>query len=367
MKKIICMFLSLCFVFSLLPIGSAATFVFSDIPDYAGKPYVTVNGGKPFFTEADKTQRSFEKYAPLDALGRCGAAFACVGFELMPTEARGAIGSVKPSGWQYTKYDFVDGKYLFNRCHLIAFQLTGENANVCNLITGTRYMNTSGMLSFEEKTGNYIRNEHAKGRNVHVLYRVTPVFEGKDLVASGVLMEGLSVEDNGKSICFCVFCYNVQPGVEINYADGTSRLAPEDETDPPEKEIGGTSSTALVVNVSSKKFHLPDCASVKRMSAKNRRDVIASPQELIAEGYSPCANCRPDEAAVSRTINLRGDADADGKISAADARLALRAAVGLWQPSSAEISRIDVDSDGKVTASDARIILRAAVGLQKIA
>lgn len=366
MKKLLCVFLFLFFISSMLPIAGASGFSLSDIPAYAGRPYVTVNGGVPFFTEAEKTERSFESYSPLDALGRCGAAFACVGFDLMPTEARGAIGSVKPSGWQYTKYDFVDGKYLFNRCHLIAFQLTGENANVCNLITGTRYMNTSGMLSFEERTGNYIRNEHAKGRNVHVLYRVTPVFDGKALVASGVLMEGLSVEDDGSGVRFCVFCYNVQPGVEINYADGTSRLAPEEPTEPPGKEPGGVSSIALVVNVSSKKFHLPDCASVKTMSAKNRRDVTADPQELIAEGYSPCANCRPDEAAASRTVSLRGDADGNGELTSADARLTLRAAVGLWTPSEAVRSLLDVDPDGELTSADARLILRAAVGLERI-
>lgn len=192
----------------------------ASVPAYSGKPFIAINGNKPNFTEADLTEKSFEKYSPLDSLKRCGTAFANVSKETMPKEKRGSIGQVKPSGWQTAKYDFVDSKYLYNRCHLIGYQLTAENANERNLITGTRYMNVDGMLPFENMVADYI-----KETGNHVLYRVTPVFNGNNLVASGVQMEAMSVEDKGAGISFNVFCYNVQPGVEINYADGKSKLA----------------------------------------------------------------------------------------------------------------------------------------------
>ena len=188
------------------------------IPAFSGSPYVEINGNVPYFTDADLTTNSYESYAELDALGRCGAAVSCIGRDLMPTEDRGSIGQVKPSGWQTVKYDFVDGKYLYNRCHLIGFQLTGENANKANLITGTRYLNVDGMLPFENMVADYI-----KETNHHVLYRVTPVFHGEELVARGVLLEALSVEDQGEGISFCVYVYNNQPGVEIDYLTGESR------------------------------------------------------------------------------------------------------------------------------------------------
>ena len=187
------------------------------MPEYSGNPYIVVNDNTPFFTEADKTTASFEKYGELDSLGRCTTAYANVGKDLMPTEKRGSIGSVKPTGWQIAKYDNVDGKYLYNRCHLIGYQLTAENANKKNLITGTRYLNVNGMLPFENMVADYI-----KETNNHVLYRVTPVFIGDNLVASGVLMEAESVEDNGEGILFNVYCYNVQPGIVIDYATGDS-------------------------------------------------------------------------------------------------------------------------------------------------
>ena len=183
----------------------------------SGEAYVGVNGNVPEFTDADMTTDSFETYSDLDELGRCGVAYACVGRDLMPTEKRGKIGSVKPSGWHSVKYDFVDGKYLYNRCHLIGYQLTAENANKKNLITGTRYMNTVGMLPFENMVADYI-----KETDNHVLYRVTPIFEGNNLVAYGVKMEALSVEDNGDGVSYNVFVYNVQPGVVINYENGDS-------------------------------------------------------------------------------------------------------------------------------------------------
>lgn len=192
----------------------------SDIPDFNGTAYVEVNGNVPYFTEEDMTTDAYETYTPLDALGRCGAAMSCIGEELMPTEDRGSIGQVKPSGWHTVKYDFVDGKYLYNRCHLIGYQLTGENANRENLITGTRYLNVEGMLPFENMVADYI-----KETGNHVMYRVTPIFEGNELVARGVLMEAKSVEDNGEGILFCVYVYNNQPGVEIDYLTGESKLA----------------------------------------------------------------------------------------------------------------------------------------------
>ena len=200
--------------------GSGRVISLENIPAYSGDAYVAVNGNRPFFTETDYTVSSYETYSPLDALGRCGVAEACVGQDLMPTEPRGSIGSVKPSGWQVAKYDFVDGKYLYNRCHLIGYQLTAENANKQNLITGTRYLNVTGMLPFENMVADYI---HETGN--HVLYRVTPMFDGTDLVAQGVLMEAWSVEDAGEGVCFNIYCYNVQPGVVIDYATGDNRLA----------------------------------------------------------------------------------------------------------------------------------------------
>lgn len=222
----------------------------ADVPSYREAAYVAVNGNVPFFTDEEKkaAESSYETYAALDSLGRCGVAVASVGKDLMPSEERGSIGTVKPSGWQTVKYDNVDGQYLYNRCHLIGYQLTGENANRQNLITGTRYLNVIGMLPFENLVADYVKETMN-----HVLYRVTPVFNGDDLVALGVLMEGWSVEDQGAGVEFCVFCYNVQPGIVINYADGTSRLAEDGEelmtmwggeakTEVPTQEPEGTTS-----------------------------------------------------------------------------------------------------------------------------
>jgi len=191
------------------------------IPEFSGKPYVVINGNVPFFDEKDYGTKSFEKYSPLDGLGRCGVAFANVGRDLMPQEERQAIGNIKPTGWKQEKYEgIIDSNppYLYNRCHLIAYCLTAENSNEKNLITGTRYMNIKGMLPFEEKVARYL-DEHDN----HVLYRATPIFEGNNLLASGVLLEAYSVEDHGKGICFCVYCYNVQPGIDINYSTGDNK------------------------------------------------------------------------------------------------------------------------------------------------
>lgn len=193
----------------------------SEVPEYQGDPYVEVHANQPGFSADELTTRSFESYQTLDALGRCGNAYACIGTDLMPTEKRGEIGSIHPSGWHTVKYDrsVIPDQYLYNRCHLIAYQLSGENANERNLITGTRYMNVQGMLPFEEQVGDYVRQT-----GNHVMYRVTPVFKGTELVARGVLMEAESVEDRGRGVSFCVYVYNVQPGIQIDYQTGESRL-----------------------------------------------------------------------------------------------------------------------------------------------
>lgn len=191
----------------------------SNIPQYSGNSYVVLNDNKPNFTDEDYLKGSFEEYSELDALGRCGVAYANVSVDTMPTEERESIGQIKPSGWHTVKYDIVSGKYLYNRCHLIGYQLTGENANPKNLITCTRSMNTEGMLEFENQVADYV-----KETNNHVLYRVTPIFEGKNLVASGVQIEASSVEDKCEDVCFNVYVYNVQEGIDINYLTGDSHL-----------------------------------------------------------------------------------------------------------------------------------------------
>jgi len=252
------------------------------LPPYSGSPYVALSDNVPGFSPEDMTTNSFETYSPLDSLGRCGTAYACVGVDLMPTEERGSISSVKPTGWQTVKYDCVDGKYLYNRCHLIGFQLTGENANRENLITGTRSLNVDGMLPFENMVADYIKETEN-----HVLYRVTPVFEGENLVADGVQMEALSVEDSGEGVSFNVFVYNVQPGVTIDYATGESCLA-EDGT-----SAGSGNGASYVLNTNSKKFHDPGCSNAASISAGNRQDFTGSREELLDQGYTPCGQCRP--------------------------------------------------------------------------
>ena len=249
------------------------------IPAFSGEPYVFLGNTRPDFE--DVTTSSYETYSQLDSLGRCGVAEACVGVDLMPTGERGAIGSVKPSGWQSVKYDCVDGKYLYNRCHLIGYQLSGENANKQNLITGTRYMNVEGMLPFENMVADYV-----KETDNHVMYRVTPHFYGEELVARGVIMEALSVEDDGEGVCFSVYVYNVQPGVVIDYATGESRLA--DGT-----AGGGEEAVSYVLNTSSRKFHLPACSGAASISEANRQEYAGSRADLVAQGYSPCGTCKP--------------------------------------------------------------------------
>ena len=257
------------------------------IPEFAGKAYVTINDNNPYFSDDEITNQSFETYSPLDELGRCGAAFACIGQDLMPTEDRGSIGQIKPSGWHLVKYDCVDGRYLYNRCHLIGYQLTAEDANERNLITGTRYLNIEGMLPFENQVADFVQQT-----DNHVLYRATPIFEGENLLASGVLMEGYSVEDSGAGICFCVYAYNVQPGVQIDYATGKSMLVdaalPEPtEQAPPEEE------PSYVLNHNTRKFHRPSCPSVEDIKPSNREDYFGSREALIDQRNVPRTRCLP--------------------------------------------------------------------------
>ena len=266
------------------------------IPDYSGKAYVELNGNVPEFTDADKVTTSYEYYSELDSLGRCGVTKACVGKDIMPTEDRESISSVKPTGWVNNKYDtdLVDGGYIYNRCHLIGFQLTGENANKNNLITGTRYLNIEGMLPFENMVADYV-----KETGNHVMYRVTPVFVGNNLLASGVKIEGWSVEDNGDGICFNVFAYNVQPGITINYATGDNALNGEadfpTDTESKTEESGGEEENRYVLNTGSKKIHTPDCSSVSKISEQNKKEHTGSLDELLAQGYTTCGTCIKSE------------------------------------------------------------------------
>lgn len=256
----------------------------SDIPEYSGEPYIEINGNEPDFDQDQITDKSFEEYSQLDSLGRCQEAEASIGEDLMPTEERGSIGQIKPSGWHTVKYDNVDGKYLYNRCHLIGYQLTAENANEENLITGTRYMNVEGMLPFENMVADYI-----KETGNHVMYEVTPVYDGDDLVASGVHMEGYSVEDEGEGISFNIYAYNVQPGIEIDYATGESREA-EDSAGDSSNE---TQEGEYVINTNTGKFHRPDCSSVEDIKPENKKEYTGSREELTKQGYEPCGRCRP--------------------------------------------------------------------------
>ena len=260
------------------------TIQIGNLPLFDGQnAYISVNDNVPEFTDAELVTNSYESYSPLDKLGRCGTVMACVGRDIMPTEERGSIGSVKPSGWITAKYDIVDGKYLYNRCHLIGFQLTGENANERNLITGTRYLNIEGMLPFENMIADYV-----KETGNHVIYRVKPIFSGENLLADGVQMEAFSVEDNGDGICFNVFAYNVQPGIKIDYATGESWLDESDSAPSNDEK-----NAKYVLNTSSKKIHRPSCDSVTDMNPKNKAVSYESKEVLIKKGYSTCKSCNP--------------------------------------------------------------------------
>ena len=271
------------------PIENSNTVSLSEVPTYSGEAFVAINDNIPEFSADELITTSFETYSPLDSLGRCGVAYACVGTDLMPTEDRGSISEVTPSGWLNKEYD---GQYLYNRCHLIGFQLSGENANERNLITGTRYMNVEGMLPFENMIADYVQET-----DNHVLYRVTPVFNGNNLVASGVQLEAESVEDEGEGVLFNVYVYNVQPGITIDYATGESwQETPAIEQpvqEEPADQTPATTGATYVLNTNTKKFHYPSCSSVDQMSDKNRQDYNGTRDEVIAMGYDPCKRCNP--------------------------------------------------------------------------
>ena len=269
----------------------APDFDLSDLPAYSGKDYVALNNNIPWFTASEKVTESYETYSDLDALGRCTQVMACCGRDLMPTGDRGNISSIKPTGWVQAQYSIVNGGNLYNRCHLIGWQLTGENANAENLITGTRYFNEN-MIPFENMIADYI-----KETGNHVMYRVTPVFEGNNLVASGAVMEAWSVEDEGDGICFNVYMYNVQPGVVIDYATGESYLEADGgpTTLGEETTIPDDGLLHYVLNKSSKKIHKPSCSSVPTISQKNREDFAGTEEEveaLFGKGYTNCGNCK---------------------------------------------------------------------------
>lgn len=280
---------------------------YESILPYQDAPYIEINGNRPFFTQDEIVTNSYEFYSELDALGRCGTAIACVGVDLMPTEPRGTIGSVRPSGWHTVKYhDIIPDNYLYNRCHLIGYQLAGENANPLNLITGTRYLNREGMLPFEEQVSTYVK----KTQN-HVIYRVTPYYEGDNLVASGVFMEALSVEDEGKELAFCVYCYNVQPGIVIDYANGDSfidetseyvlRIREQQEKEAAESKEAEESNYVYAVNGKNGKIHIiGDCSATGNDSNAMKEPIYCETYEealAISERVAPnqskrnCGNC----------------------------------------------------------------------------
>lgn len=263
------------------------------IPAYDGKAYVAVNNNEPFFTDSDMTTTAFENYSDLDSLGRCGVAYANICKDIMPTEERGKIGMIKPSGWHTVKYDVINDRYLYNRCHLIGYQLAGENANPKNLITGTRYLNVEGMLPFENLVADYVNNT-----GNHVLYRVTPMFSGSNLVANGVLIEAKSVEDNGGGILFNVYCYNVQPGVGINYENGDSWLdgttgsaSSGSDTSATENSDADSSNSETMVHITAtgKKYHRAGCRTLKKSDTEVTLD------EAKSMGLSPCGICNPPQ------------------------------------------------------------------------
>ena len=332
----------------------AVAFAIESVPVYEGVASVEVNGNMPYFQEADLARTAFEEFTPLDRLGRCGVAFALVGPDTMPVDERRSIGMVRPSGWHTQRYDWIEGGYLYNRCHLIGYQLTGQNDNELNLITGTRTLNTVGMLPYEERVASYVRRT-----GNHVLYRSTPVFAGDELVARGVLLEALSVEDGGRGVRFCSWCYNIEPGVDIDYATGESCASATQDTaesagrtrlpgtpiassetpaqasqesasmsdgapvsaSSSQGESGGSAADPLgkqmdegtlseeptaaasvpeqvnvrtyVLNKNTHKFHYPDCSSVRDMAEHNKEYVEASRDDVVSWGFSPCGRCNP--------------------------------------------------------------------------
>lgn len=282
--------------------------------EYSGNPICFVNDNIPYLTLSDveKGKTSFEEYSELDALSRPQVAYASLSSDTMPPKGseRGEIGQVKPAGWETKKYDCINGNYVYNRCHLIAWCLGNENANEKNLITGTRYMNVDGMLPYEEMVAKYLDNHP----NNHVLYRVTPKYTGDNLVCDGVFMEALSVEDKGQGVRFCIYCYNVQPGINIDYITGKTsysghfldivsssvnyNLTTNDPDDIIDSDMQVSSEdnheeSAYVLNTNTMKFHKSSCESVQKMSEKNKKICNNTKDEMIAQGYEPCKSCNP--------------------------------------------------------------------------
>lgn len=257
----------------------------SEIPAYAGVPYIVIDDNAPEYSiSSEASITCYMNFSELDDLGRAGEAVAILGQETMPKEERGAIGQIKPTGWHTVKYDCIPDLYLYNRCHLIGYQLSGENANEKNLITGTRYMNVEGMLPFENMAADYIEET-----GNHIYYRVAPVYEGENLVASGVIMEAYSIEDAGAGLCFDVYVYNVQPGIVIDYATGEST---EDQSIvSATTEV--TVSADYILNTNTMRFHKPDCDSVADISEKNKQVYTGDRESLISQGYLPCGRCNP--------------------------------------------------------------------------
>jgi DNA-entry nuclease len=299
-SRISALMLTISLILSLL-CGCGPVISLDEIPEYNRSATVKINGGDPFFEENEITEDAFESYSPLDALGRCGVAFACIGIEIMPTEDRGEIASITPTGWEYggisnnNTYDFIENGYVYNRCHLIGFQLAGENDNERNLITGTRYLNIEGMLPYENMVADYVE----KTGN-HVMYRVTPIFSGLDYVARGVLMEAYSVEDNGRGICFCVYAYNVQPGVSIDYFTGVNakngESLPEINDENDDRLNGGATDGEVcdyILNTNTKKFHYAGKSCAPKSDSKNYKEYSGTRDDLINEGYAPCGTCKP--------------------------------------------------------------------------
>lgn len=287
LRRILIPLLSIIIVVAAWLMGSGNKPSYSDsvmnVPPFSGEAYVVINNNEPEFSEKELDTDAYEFYSELDALGRCGYAMACIGTELMPTEDRESISSVKPSGWVQAQYDDVDGKSLYNRCHLIGFQLTGENANEQNLITGTRYLNVEGMLPFENMVADYI-----KETGNHVLYRVTPVFDDADLVARGVQLEARSLEDDGAGICFNIYAYNNQPGIIIDYATGESR-----QEDAPQQEVSTAGEGTFILNTNSRKFHAFDCEQAQDINESNKEIFTGSRDELLGDGYTAGKCCDP--------------------------------------------------------------------------
>lgn len=255
------------------------------IPSYQGNPYVEVDNNVPDFDDSLKKSEVYTDFQSLDSKGRCQSVLAEVGMESMPTEKRGSIGMIRPSGWHLVKYESVDGKYLYNRCHLIGYQLCGVNKDRRNLITGTRYFNVEGMLPFENQVADFIESTE-----YHVLYRATPIFEGDNLLASGVELEAESVEDDGSGLSFHVFCFNVQPGITIDYSNGNSW---EEVSQEVTREIPQNQEADYILNTNSDIFHYPTCKSVSMMSEHNKEYYTGSREDLIQRGFRPCKNCSP--------------------------------------------------------------------------